>query len=755
MNDMKLQMIVTGDNSGLNAMLNQSDANVRSFTTKAASHFSALQAHATKVWGAISGASAATKMIGVGIGMGSLKSVIDDNLEFEKTMMRLQFNAQMTTKEVAELREEAMKLSKVSLNSPLEVAQLAFRLANDNLKVESIKKMMPVIAKAAPVFEAPAEDIGNMSVDIMQKMGIKEEQMSRMLNMLYYHGTHGRFLTKDMALQAPEYLNAGKFVGITGEKGLNFMGAVTQQMMRNATVHNPTEVSTFIEHGLSHITQPHYVKGLKKFGINVMDYFNKDGKTFKGEGGVDGIIGLTKAMKAHGLDNPFKLGQAGFREHYSQVYWRGMMESINADDSDEHPNLIKQMERGQQAANEDQLGVNLAAIKEANFGKIKAAEIEIDKAKLSSGAQKLTEMTGSFANAFSEHPVATAAATTAAVLGAKEIGSLLVRKLLGGGGAGGKLEKMLGGAGGAGMPVTVTNWPGGLGGLGGLGDLPIPGFGGPEKASARMARLARLGAAAGGAAEAAEGVTAGEVLAGGAEVVGAAGAATLVAGTAGIAALDVGMGAALLATDGDGTDPLNHPGQRFKRMRGVKDGGVWEDDATLPQEHKGMHFQRFGRGGAWVKNEEPKASDEESSGVPSWLKSLFGGNSIETNTGRSRPGVAKGAATPAPAATAAPAAPDAAAKAKAASEAAALAAQQARWKAQLGQIDQNIGKASAKHDTEMLTKLEKQRTDLVSKLDEVIRAVAALNNRPVQVTLDGKPIIAAVNTANGRDARRN
>jgi hypothetical protein len=55
----------------------------------------------------------------------------------------------------------------------------------------------------------------------------------------------------------------------------------------------------------------------------------------------------------------------------------------------------------------------------------------------------------------------------------------------------------------------------------------------------------------------------------------------------------------------------------------------------------------------------------------------------------------------------------------------------------------------------MLTKLEKQRTDLVSKLDEVIRAVAALNNRPVQVTLDGKPIIAAVNTANGRDARRN
>ena len=44
------------------------------------------------------------------------------------------------------------------------------------------------------------------------------------------------------------------------------------------------------------------MEGLKKFGINVKEYFNKDEKTFKGEGGVDGIIGLTKAMKAHGLD---------------------------------------------------------------------------------------------------------------------------------------------------------------------------------------------------------------------------------------------------------------------------------------------------------------------------------------------------------------------------------------------------------------------------------------------------------------------
>src|SRR4051812_28548678 len=119
MNDMKLQMIVTGNNSGLNTMLNQSDANVRRFTTSAASHFSKLQAHATKVWSAINGASAATKLIGIGAGVGGLKSVIDDNLAFERTLLKMKFNAQLTNKELAELRKQAMDLSKTSLNSPL------------------------------------------------------------------------------------------------------------------------------------------------------------------------------------------------------------------------------------------------------------------------------------------------------------------------------------------------------------------------------------------------------------------------------------------------------------------------------------------------------------------------------------------------------------------------------------------------------------------------------------------------------------
>ncbi|OFJ46394.1 phage tail tape measure protein [Janthinobacterium lividum] len=486
---MKLQLIVSGNNNGLNQMLNQSDASVRKFTQGAAGHFTRLQAHASKVWSAINGVSAATKLIGIGAGVGGLKSIIDDNLAFERSLLKIKFNAQMTTKELAELRQMAMDISKTSLNSPLEVVQMQLRLANAGLKMPDIRQLAPVVANAAQVFEAPAGEIADLVFDKITKSGIKNERVPQMLDMLYFHATSGRFETMDMARQAPELLNAGSLVGLNNEAGLNLMGAMTQRMMRNATVQNPSEVSTLIKHGLSHITDPHYVKKLHKIGIDVPKYFDNKGH-FKGEGGVEGILALTKAMKEKGLENPFKLGEAGFREQYTRTFWLEMMRSIDAKDTDKDPNLIKMMERGKEAMNSGQLSANLAVIKEANFGKIKAAEIEIQKAKVSSGAQAITGAAGAVAAQFSENPIA----TTGAAVGTILAGKYLLSKLLGG--KGGGLGQAAGAAiGGAGMPVFVTNWPASMSG--------------PIKASERLSRLPGRAGAAGGAA--AEGAAAGGV----------------------------------------------------------------------------------------------------------------------------------------------------------------------------------------------------------------------------------------------------
>lgn len=484
MSDMKLQLIVSGNNNGLNQMLNQSDASVRRFTSGTAGHFTKLQAHATRVWGAISGVSAATKLIGIGAGAGFLKSVIDDNLAFERVLLKIKFNAQMTTKELVELRAMAMNLSKTSLNSPLDIAQMQFRLATAGLKMPDIRQLAPMVANAAQVFDAPAGEVADLVFDKIAKMGIRNERVPQMLDMLYYHATAGRFETMDMARQAPELLNAGALVGLNNEAGLNLMGAMTQRMMRNATVRNPSEVSTLVKHGLGHITDRHYVKKLyKSTGIDVKSYFDEKGK-FKGEGGIDGIMALTRAMKEKGLENTFKLSEAGFREQYTRTFWLEMMRSIDATDTAKDPNLIKMMERGKESMNSGQLATNLAVIKEANFGKIKAASIEIDKFKVSGGAQAVTGAVGSVASQFSENPITTIGAAVGTLLG----GKYLLGKLLGG--KGGGLGQVAGGMAGNVVPVFVTNWPSGMGG--------------PIKASERMSNLPGA-AASGGAASAASG----------------------------------------------------------------------------------------------------------------------------------------------------------------------------------------------------------------------------------------------------------
>ncbi|MDP3841049.1 MAG: phage tail tape measure protein [Oxalobacteraceae bacterium] len=486
---MRLQLIVNGNNRGLTRMLNQSDASVRRFTTGAAGHFSRLQAHASRVWRTINGMSAATRLIGVGIGIAGMKSVIDDNLAFERTLLKIRFNAQMTTRALAELRQMAMDISKTSLNSPLEVAQMQFRLANAGLKMQDIRQLAPTVANAAQVFEAPPLEVADLAFDIKAKMGIENNRIPQMLDMLYYHATSGRFETMDMARQAPILLNAGAHIGLTGEGGLNLLGALTQRLMRNATVQNPSEVTTMAEHGLVHITDPHYRRKIRKAtGISVESYLDDKGH-FKGKDGVEGILALTRAMKSAGLENPIKMGDAGFREQYTRKFWLEMMHSLDAKDTDADPNLIKMMERGKAAMGSGQLAANLATIKEANFGKIKAASIEIDKAKLSGGAQAATGALGSLASQFSENPITTVGAAIGTVLA----GKYLMGKLLGG--KGGGLAQAAGGMTGNVVPVFVTNWPGGI------------------KASERMARLPGAAGAAGGAAEGAAAAAAGGALA--------------------------------------------------------------------------------------------------------------------------------------------------------------------------------------------------------------------------------------------------
>ncbi|MDH2918091.1 MAG: hypothetical protein PXX73_02695, partial [Sideroxydans sp.] len=176
---------------------------------------------------------------------------------------------------------------------------------------------------------------------------------------------------------------------------------------------------------------------------------DKQGNAIGGQAAVDSFFALLDEFNRKGMKDPFKMGEAGFREMYTS---KAAMQSLQNVDA-----LRSGMKDGIEWAKTDLISAANAEIKVADFGKIKAAEIVVEKAKLSNAA---TDATGTTASLFSgaaefydNHKVA---ASTALAGGAVML-ARLAYKAVKGGGAGDLLEKVLGKSGQ--QNVFVTNWP--------------------------------------------------------------------------------------------------------------------------------------------------------------------------------------------------------------------------------------------------------------------------------------------------------
>ena len=221
-----------------------STAHLNHFTKTSMTELGHLRSSMKGLWSELNGFSTASKLIAAAGGAAMLKDTLDANLAFERTMLQLKWNAQMTKSEISEIRKMSLDMSRDTLNTPQQMGNMFFRLGNAGLKMDTLRKVGQQIAPAAQVFGTDPDALGDMAFDMVTKSNIKEERIGKMLNMMYYHATSGRFETSAMAREAPKLLNAGAAVGITGEEGLNLMGALTQRLMRRAVVSEPSMVST-------------------------------------------------------------------------------------------------------------------------------------------------------------------------------------------------------------------------------------------------------------------------------------------------------------------------------------------------------------------------------------------------------------------------------------------------------------------------------------------------------------------------------
>ncbi|KAF1041327.1 MAG: hypothetical protein GAK35_03381 [Herbaspirillum frisingense] len=500
-NNLNLEMRLTANGGQLASVLGSASRQVRTFADNTNRYTRNMAQGFKNLYQQINGFSMVSKLAATAGGYSLLSDALKRNLEFEKALLDMKQTAEMTTQQAAEMRAKALDAASANLATPTEIVAAMKAFSAAGMKFDKIKPSIDEAARAAVAFRSTVESIAMLDFDLQDKMKLSPDQIKDAHNMLLYHAKSGRYEAQPMASEAPKYLNSMAAVGVTGMKGLNFTGAMTQILMKLAPATQPNEVATFMEHGLSHITSKQQVKGLAKFGINVEKYM--PGGKFYGEGGVQGVMDLAAEMKSKGLDNPFNLDKAGFREMYTKKFWKQLMQY-----QDEIRQAIKE---GEQAAMNDMVGHDKAEIMSSNYAKFKQWEITSEKGQLSDGATQAVGAGATVTGWAAEHPTAAIGGGIAALLG----GRLLMKRMGFFGGKGGDaLGEIIGG--GKGMPVTVTNWPRGLGD--------------PMKASERMSRLPGAGSAAGGAAGAAAGSAA--MAAGTAAGIAAGGAMATVLATA-------------------------------------------------------------------------------------------------------------------------------------------------------------------------------------------------------------------------------
>jgi len=481
---MRLFLRMDWDGSRVATGLSQSQAQLKRFTDGASAGITKLRKHAHELNTAMGGFSSITRLAGAYVGLQTARETLNKNLGFEKTMLSAKQLANMTLAEAATLRQAAIEYSKTGLAGPQELAEAIETLANAGMKAPDIIARLGEINRAAVAFGSSVKDIANMDFDLAEKFKISPEQMKGVHELWYFHSKEGRFEAKSMSMFAPKFLTKMSQVGVTGVQGVNLTGAILQAVQKAAPATDPGETITMLENGLGHIFTQHDKKGMKKYaGINIEKY--TPGGKFYGEGGAQGLVDMTQAMKNAGLADMHKLSRV-FREKESQTFWYQMITQLDA--------IKAAMAEGEKKMAEQELQKDYEEKMRSNYGRLQQALNRFSRAQMSG---PVTAMTTGAVDALSfaaENPLQAGVGALGLFM-AGRMAYNRIRNGKAGGGAGGMADAAMGMAGV--QRVFVVNMPGGMGGAGQLA-LP-PGEGWSPAAAAKASRWAGAFGAAKGA----------------------------------------------------------------------------------------------------------------------------------------------------------------------------------------------------------------------------------------------------------------
>ena len=452
------------------------------------------------------GMARAATMVG---GFSAVKSIISDVAAFEKGLSELRQTGQLSRQEIAAIRKDILSGSRDVLQLP--EAQLAAyqRMIASGLNPALAKKSMKFLSIAASGSFTELEDMAKTGIDLLDKMDIKPEGMTKALDTLIMASRLGKFEMKDLARYMPMVASDMSRFGITGQRGVAQMAAMLE--VSNKTTAQPEEAANNMKNFFAAITR--YSKGLKKgIGFDVWEYIDPNTSRIRaGKNIEDFFQGLIK--KSGG--SMAKLEAAGVADMQAKSFIQAMMQNYS-----EYESIRDKALNTPGAAQK-----SFDEIKDDTWAGLKRSEIDKSVAFKSDNASKgatIASRAISGATGWAVDNPGKATAIGAGGLAAGYAALRMFRGFIAGRGVGGVVGGALGGAGKSPLPVYVVNKH--------LSMLPGKGWGFPGKetagalptvagaraaALARLATMGRIGSVLAGGAMAIPGLTFGTALAAG------------------------------------------------------------------------------------------------------------------------------------------------------------------------------------------------------------------------------------------------
>lgn len=242
MNYLVQLMLSAKDDGKLASIINRTEQRIVGFGNKTL-------ATVNRVNASLQGISGLGAM-GLGLSGGvALKGVI----EFDARLARLSIQAGLSRKEMFDLKDQLFQVGEATHQAPGDllagIEQIVEKTGNFKFAIGSLKDM-GIVASATG---SRMEHIGATASNLQEKMGITQDQVLEVFDVLNAQGKLGSFTLQNMAAMFERLLSSAARFDVQGVKGMRSFGAFLQIARRGAG--SSEQATTAVERTVSDLIQ--------------------------------------------------------------------------------------------------------------------------------------------------------------------------------------------------------------------------------------------------------------------------------------------------------------------------------------------------------------------------------------------------------------------------------------------------------------------------------------------------------------------